>query len=266
MLKPSLLFLIFLPILSFAQIDQEAARITELYDLIDNKAALFGTEALIYDYKLKGRKVLKDSTMVARISIVDNHDKPKEYGYDTTNLTVIKYEISNTGKQPVLKLTHDAQMHVIESAVVNEQMEELSKTFYKYDNDLLVSEEAYTGYSYLDNPRNFSRIDYKYKDGQLVEKDKKYSLNGTHWIQTWLTRYNEKGDVIYLEETNEDNTVIYNYTYENNTLIKCLINDPENKKSVKEIVYNKVGYPVSVYWYIQKNKKPLRLTKYFYKK
>ena len=67
MLKSSLLYLIFLPLLSFSQIDQEAARITELYDLIDNKIELYGTEVLIYDYKLKGRKVLKDSTMIARI-------------------------------------------------------------------------------------------------------------------------------------------------------------------------------------------------------
>jgi hypothetical protein len=267
MSKTYLLYILFFPTLCFGQINQEAVRITELYDLIKSKTALFGTEVLIYDYKLKGRKILKDSTLVARISIIDNQDIPKTHVYDTAGLIVTKYELSSSGRTPILKLTHDAQMRIIESSVINEQLEELSKTFYRYENDLLVSEEAYTGYSYLEKPRNFSKITYKYESGRLIEKDKKYSLNGTHWIQTWLTYYDKSGNVLYLEKTDGDNVIAYTYTYKDNgKLIKCLIEDTENKSSIKEMTYNNLGYPTSVFWYVEKNKKPLRMTRYFYKK
>ena len=243
----------------------ESSRISELYELIPDKSQLYGKEVLIFDYKLKGKNTIKDSLLVARISVLHLTEEQKTIAYDTNKLEVIKYEILDNKKKPVQKLVHDSEMRVIESSVINESMEPLSKIFYTYQNGKLVSEETFTGYAYLDEPRKLSLITYVYNGDKLQEREKKYSLNGTHWIQTWITKYDESGNIIWQQETDDDVSTTSTNIYENGRMVKCKITISNDKPSIKQITYNKLGYPTSVHWFYEKKKKPIRLTKYFYK-
>jgi hypothetical protein len=268
MLRPILI--VFLTLFSFAvnaQSSIENDRIAELYELIPVKNQFFGFEVYIYDYKIKGKKIVEDSTIMARINIVDEQDLKSDFTYDTLNLVVTKYELIKNDRIPVMLIKHDSQMRVTEKVIVNQKMEELSKTFYKYDDQNLISEEAFTGYAYLDIPRKLSLITYKYESGSLIEKEKKYSLNGVHWIQTWSTKYDEKGHVVSLKETNDENSYFYKLQYDDKGQIeKYFITSGDDINSIKEVSYSQNGTPNSVYWYTQKKKKPLRLTKYYFLK
>lgn len=249
----------------FAQTNEESLRISELYDLLPVKNNLYGTEVFIYDYKVKGKKSISDSSLVARITILQPEISQNTFEYDTINLEVIKYEIDNGNRIPVKKILLDTDKRVIEASNVNESLEILSKTFYRYENNKLINEESFTGYAYLDQPRRLSLITYKYEGNKLTQKSKKYSLNGTHWIQTWTSQYDELGNEIWLEEIDENNTITYNNEFERGKIIKSQITQTNEKPITKEIAYNKQGHPTSILLYYTKTKKNIRLTKYFYR-
>ncbi|MEQ8927257.1 MAG: hypothetical protein RLO81_15665 [Fulvivirga sp.] len=248
-----------------AQSNEESLRISELYDLLPVKNSLYGKEVLIYDYKLNNRSIIKDSSLITQISILEPEFKASTFSYDTNGLDVVKYEHSNGKKQPVQLFTLNEQHKVLESSNVDDNMKVLSKTFYKYEHDKLVTEEAYTGYAYLDEPRRFSLITYKYDSNTLLERSKKYSLNGTNWVQTWWSKYDENGNEILLEESEGDITIMYSNEFDKGKLIKSTIQKTNEKPVIREIKYNKNGHPSSVYLYHKKNNKPIRLTKYFYR-
>ncbi len=263
-LRLFILSLIFPCLSLFAQSNLEGNRIAELYELLSDKSNLYGKQVLIYDYKMKGKQTIKDSTLISKISIANNSESAATYQYDTTDHEIVKYKVSGKGKIPTHQFIYDNKWRLTESRVVNNNLEVLSNTFYKYENDRLISEESFTGYAYLDQPRKLSLINYKYKRDKLVEKDKKYSLNGSHWVQTWVTKYNETGNPIWLEETNGNEVTSYvNSFNKNGQLIKSEISSTNQKSSVKEIEYYMNGFPKSVFWYYEKNKRPRQLTKYF---
>ncbi|MTI37882.1 hypothetical protein, partial [Fulvivirga lutimaris] len=174
---------------------------------------LYGTQVHIYDYKLKNKRAIKDSSFVAMFAIVDNQDIQKDVVYDTLNLLVTKYSLEKGKKIPKETFLLNDSKQIIEHSIVNNNLEVLAKTFYKYQGKLLATEEAYTGYAYLENPRMISLISYSYEDGKLVEKTKKYSLNGEHWVQTWKTKYDQVGRKTVLEETDGGISHRYEYTY-----------------------------------------------------
>ena len=161
-------------------------------------------------------------------------------------------------------MTHGHIEHVIVEQ--NKESEILAKTFYKYENGLLISEESYTGYAYLESPRKISQISYKYENGLLAEKNKKYSLNGEHWIQTWVTKFDKSGRKTVLKETENGKINSYEYKFNsNNQIEKITVLSEEDKKIIKEITYYTNGSPKSILWYWVKRQKPIRMTKYFYK-
>lgn len=267
MIKKSILILIMVSycLLTFGQSTLENDRIAELYDLIHDMTPLYGSEVHIYDYKLKNKRTIKDSTFVAMFSIVDNQDIENDVFYDTLNLLVTKYSIDKDGNIPKETFLLNESKQVIEHSIVNNNLEVLAKTFYKYKNTMLASEEAYTGYAYLENPRMISQISYFYEDGKLHEKTKKYSLNGEHWIQTWKTKYDKIGRKIILEETDNGITTSYEYKYNTRHQIEQVsIVTSDERKSIKEIKYYSNDRPKSIFWYWVKKNKPIRMTKYFY--
>ena len=251
--------------LLFGQTNEESLRISELYELLPVKNNLYGTEVFIYDFKVKGKKILDDSSLVARITILQPEMNQNTFEYDTTGLEILKYEVDQKNRIPVKKLLLDNDKRVIEASTVNEDLEVLSKTFYRYENNKLLSEESFTGYAYLDQPRRLSLITYQYEGNKLTQKSKKYSLNGTNWIQTWTSRYDKLGNEIWMEEIDEDNTITYNNEFEKGKIIKSQITQTNEKTIIKEITYNKQGYPASILLYYSKTKKNIRLTKYFYR-
>lgn len=267
MIKKSILIIICISYCSLApgQSTLENDRIAELYDLIHDMTPFYDTEVHVYDYKLKNKKTIKDSSFVAMFSIVDNKDIENDVFYDTLNLLVTKYVIVKGGKVPKETFLLNNSKQVIEHSIVNNNLEVLAKTFYKYENTFLTSEEAYTGYAYLENPRMISQISYSYQDGKLHEKTKKYSLNGEHWIQTWKTKYDQLGRKIMLEETDDGITTSFDYKYNARHQIEqiSIVTDNE-RKSIKEIKYYSNGSPKSIFWYWVKKNKPIRMTKYFY--
>ncbi|QSE96863.1 hypothetical protein [Fulvivirga lutea] len=262
-LLKTLILLLFSPIL-LAQSNEESQRISELYDLLPIKNNLYGKEVLIYDYRLKNKNSIKDSSLVTQITILEPEFKASTFSYDTNGLEVIKYEHNNGTKQPVQVFKLNSEHQVLEASNVDNEMEVLSKTFYTYENDKLVSEEAYTGYAYLDEPRRLSLINYKYKDDRLYERSKKYSLNGTNWIQTWWSKYDEYGNEIMLEENEGDINITYNNEFDKGKLIKSTIHKTGEKPIIREIKYNEKGHPTSVYLYHKKKNKPIRLTRFYY--
>lgn len=251
--------------LLFSQSNEESLRIAELYELLPIKNNLYGTEVFIYDYKVKGKKIVNDSSLVARITILQPEINQNTFEYDTNNLEVVKYEIENNARIPVKKLLLDEDKRVVEASSVNENLEVLSKTFYRYENNKLISEEAFTGYAYLDQPRRLSLITYKYDGNKLIQKSKKYSLNGTHWVQTWTSKYDDLGNEIWMEEIDEDNITTYNNEFKRGKIIKSQITQTNEKAITREITYNKLGHPTSILFYYTKSKKNIRLTKYFYR-
>lgn len=268
MIKKSILilFLLFSCSFAFGQSTLENDRIAELYDLIQDMTPLYGSQVHIYDYKLKNKRTIKDSSFVAMFSIVDNQDIENDVFYDTLNLMVTKYAIEKGNKIPKETFLLSDSKQVIEHSIVNGISEVLAKTFYKYENTLLVTEEAYTGYAYLENPRMISQVSYSYKDGKLTEKNKKYSLNGEHWIQTWKTEYDQVGRKTVLEEIQDGTSNRYEYKYNDKHQIEQIsIITNDERKSTKEIRYFSNGRPRSVLWYWVKKNRPIRMTKYFYK-
>lgn len=261
----SIIVILITPPLLFSQTNEESQRIAELYELLPIKNNLYGTEVLIFDYKVKGKDDIKDSSMVARITVLQPDYTTHTFEYDTNQLEVIKYEVADAGRIPVKKIILNNDGRVIESSVVNEKLEILSKTFYKYENQKLISEEAFTGYAYLDEPRRLSLITYKYDGNKLIQKSKKYSLNGTHWIQTWTSKFDEYGNEIWMEEIDEGNIITYENEFDNGKMVKSKVISTDSKPRTREIKYNKQGHPTIIHWFYTKNKKNIRLTKYFYR-
>ncbi len=248
----------------WAQSNDASQRIAEVYQYLEDNHNLYGKEVLIFDYKLKNKKTIKDSTLVAQFTIVKENIQ-EAYEYDTSQYEVIKYELKNGLKIPYARYKHNENWDVTEAAIINEEFQLLSKTFYKYDGEKLVSEEAYTGYAYLDNPRKISVITYQYKGDQLVERDKKYSLNGSHWVQTWVSKFDDKGNCYYKETTADNETLIERNSFdEKRRIILSEITQENQKTKVKEISYYVNNAPKSVWIYDKKSKKTERLTKYFY--
>lgn len=250
----------------FGQSTIENDRIAELYDLILDMKPLYGYQATIYDYKLKGKKVIKDSSLIAQFNIVNNLDVGNKVEYDTLNNLVTMYEIVKDTRVPRETYLINTKHQVLEHSIINSDFDVLSRTFYEYNDGLLISEKAYTGYAYLENPRMISQITYSYDKGGLSEKKKKYSLNGEHWIQTWVTKFDEQNRKILLIESEGEKNNSYSYSYNKDGLIeKILIVSDKELKSTKVIEYYPKGLPKSILWYIEKNKKPIRMTKYFYR-
>lgn len=258
------LLLLLAPICGFSQLNTENDRIAELYLIIQEETLIQGKEVSIYDFKVKGKKVLTDSSLMARIS-VEYPLSNNTMHYDTTDQTVIEFNHADPeSRVPIKRYVHNEDWTLISSEIINEDYETLSKVLYHYDKALLMSEEMLTGFAYLNEPRKLSVINYEYDNNRLVKKSKKYSLNGTHWFQTWTTFYDELGQIITLEESIENKRLIDSYEYENNRLVKITTNDGDKTLRRKTITYFKNGLPKALTVYAGKKDKIIRYTQYKY--
>ena len=254
------LIVILLCVLTLPALAQHDDRIAELYSLLGDEERLASTTVEIYDYKLARKGQIRDSTMVARIMIAEAGNNL----YDTIEYTVTEYEMIQGAKIPVRVFKYNDQWQLTEAVVVDEQRNELSKVFYKYKGEQLVSEEAFTGYAYLDQPRKLSIIDYTYERGHLVEKNKKYSLNGVSWIQTWQTSFDEAEHPYRVVENVQHKTTTWINEFQEGKMTRSEITRPDGTLHIKNITYHPDDRPYSVYVFQRKNKKPLRLTRYYY--
>ena len=248
---------------AFGQSSVESQRIAEYYDLLSKEVKASNKHVLIYDYKISKRRSYSDSTWITRI-LLEQEKNQQDYQFDTVGNKVVKFELDNGSRRPINQYILDEKGRIKEFSIINNKQKPLSKVFYTYSNDLLIKEETFTGYAYLDEPRKLSIINYKYENGHLVQRDKKYSLNGSHWVQTWVSKYDSLGNNIWTQETKEGKVIIYENEFKLNRLIKSLITSTDDNPAVKEIIYDPQGYPQSIYEYTKRNNKPRRLTKFFY--
>lgn len=247
-----------------AQNNLESTFITEFYDLLPNATTYNKNQVAIYNFTIKGNKITPDSSLIAQLSILENSETNLLTKYDTSGLEVTQFQKIDNEWVPTRLMLLNKNKQIVETSVINKNREVLSKVFYKYQHQQLVSEEAYTGYAYLDTPRRLSLIEYTYEGDKLVERDKKYSLNGTHWIQTWVYKFDLSGNKIWVQETNDKQTTTHKNEFEGQQLIRSVINITGEKPRIKELKYTEDGYPSSVYIYRRKGNKPLKLIKFHY--
>lgn len=248
----------------YSQTNADNDRIAEFYDLINQQSISNTSQVAIYNKSVKGKRLLDDSTLVSKISML-NIVSDSHIDQDTINRIVIQYEKDeNDKRKPIKRMTYNKEWNLISSEVINEKLETLSKTNLLYEDNLLVKEEAYTGFAYLDEPRKLSLIEYVYEGDRLVTKNKKYSLNGTHWIENWTTHYDESGHVVRIEEKSEGQERIFNYNYENGKVTSIDKIENSKKVSVKSISYDNLGRLKEITVRKSNNKKILRCTRYYY--
>ncbi len=256
-----------------AQMNLATTRHFEFQNIFDSRIKTKFDSVFIYDFKFNKKGVAKDSVLVSKnplnpsaIQEADNY----VYTFDSLKRESQRFEIKEGKKILNAEKQYNSQGELSIWIWYTREGKINSKTFYEYDEQgNLTQTNRYYGYWYLDKPKLEDRIEYVFSKNKLIEK-REYidQKSDTVWLEVRTTKYDSLGRQIYFKDKVGGYYWFLSSTFDSKgRLTKEIIEGNRTEKSIKEFLYKENALPYQLIWYYpdKMKKRPIQLTKYYFK-